>query len=1146
MTSVVAEMTGYPSELLEPDLDLEADLGVDTVKQAEVFAAVRGHYDLERDDNLQLRDFPTLRHVAAWVRDRAGLGDAPVAGSAAAPVASAPAGAAAAPAVDEVLATVTSVVAEMTGYPSELLEPDLDLEADLGVDTVKQAEVFAAVRGHYDLERDDNLQLRDFPTLRHVAAWVRDRAGLDAAPAVGAADAPGDVAVSADSDDVLSVVTSVVAEMTGYPSELLEPDLDLEADLGVDTVKQAEVFAAVRGHYDLERDDNLQLRDFPTLRHVAAWVRDRADLGAPVSAAPVAGDTAPGAVFASHVVQGDFDAVDALPRRIPMPSMRPDVSQCRPTGVSLDGARVVVMLDEGGVGAALVKLLTAAGATPLEVQPGLATDELVDQIGAWHDDAPIDGVYWLPALDDDGDLADYDLERWREALRRRVKALYATMRHLYDASPFLVSATRLGGYHGYDDAGATNPLGGPVVGFTKSYKKERPDALVKAVDVAVSRKTKAIAEWLIEETTTDPGCVEIGRVNGQRFGVAFVEAPFPERDEHGEPDSDAGMQLGPDSVFVITGAAGSIVSAITADLAAASGGTFHLLDLTPTPDAADPDLAAFRSDRNALKVTLAERMKAAGEHATPVAIERELARFERLDAALTAVQAVEAVGGTAHYHCVDLTDADAVAAAMNDVRERNGRIDVLLHAAGLEISRNLPDKEPREYDLVFDVKSDGWFNLFHAARDLPIGATVVFSSVAGRFGNQGQTDYSAANDLLCKITSHLRRTRPDTRAIALDWTAWGGIGMATRGSIPKIMEMAGVQMLPPEAGVAWIRRELVSSAGCGEVIVAGTLGMMAMEYDDSGGVDGAALVGDATTGPMIGDVTMSVHDGVVVRTTLDPAVQPFLNDHRIDGTPVLPGVMGMEAFAETARLIAPDHHVVAVEDVTFAAPLKFYRDEPRMLIVEAVVRPDGDDPDGGLVAECRLSAERMLPGSDQPQRTVHFTGRVRLATDPPGGETTTPPGEASGPTIEAERVYSFYFHGPAYQVVSSAWRADDSSVGALADPLPDNHVPAELAVITAPRLIELCFQTAGLWQAGREDRLALPMRVGSARVLADPATVSGPLHAVAHEVTPGVFDCVVVDTDGTVVARLDGYETIALPAPIPDDVAADLRATFAS
>ena len=207
--------------------------------------------------------------------------------------------------------------------------------------------------------------------------------------------------------------------------------------------------------------------------------------------------------------------------------------------------------------------------------------------------------------------------------------------------------------------------------------------------------------------------------------MAFVELPFPALGDDGQPAPGEGMVLGRETVFVVTGAAGSIVSAITADLAAASGGTFHLLDLTPAPDPDDPDLAAFRSDRDGLKATLAARMKAAGERPTPVAIERELARIERLNAALSAVQAVEAAGGTAHYHALDLRDAAAVDAAIADVRQRNGRIDVLLHAAGLEISRNLPDKEPGEFDLVFDVKSDGWFNLLRAARDLPIGATVV-------------------------------------------------------------------------------------------------------------------------------------------------------------------------------------------------------------------------------------------------------------------------------------------------------------------------------------------------------------------------------------------------------------------------------------
>ncbi len=193
VVAIVSGMTGYPPELLDVDLDLEADLGVDTVKQAEVFAAVREEFGVERDPNLQLRDFPTLTHVIGWVRDKAGIPEA--APAAAAPAAPAPAAAPAAappvPAADAVVDKVVAIVAEMTGYPPELLDVDLDLEADLGVDTVKQAEVFAAVREEFGVERDPNLQLRDFPTLTHVVGWVRDKTGIAEALAAATRRRPG-------------------------------------------------------------------------------------------------------------------------------------------------------------------------------------------------------------------------------------------------------------------------------------------------------------------------------------------------------------------------------------------------------------------------------------------------------------------------------------------------------------------------------------------------------------------------------------------------------------------------------------------------------------------------------------------------------------------------------------------------------------------------------------------------------------------------------------------------------------------------------------------------------------------------------------------------------------------------------------------
>ena len=163
-------------------------------------------------------------------------------------------------------------------------------------------------------------------------------------------------------------------------------------------------------------------------------------------------------------------------------------------------------------------------------------------------------------------------------------------------------------------------------------------------------------------------------------------------------------------------------------------------------------------------------------------MEKELAALERAQAALTRDRGSPRRRRHAHYFSVNLADADGVAKVIEQVRQRSGRIDVLLHAAGLERSHFLPDKDPREFDLVFDVKSDGWFNLLHAIGDMPLGATVAFSSIAGRFGNGGQTDYSAANDLLCK--SLRASARPGRPRAASSLTGQPGAASVWRRAAP--------------------------------------------------------------------------------------------------------------------------------------------------------------------------------------------------------------------------------------------------------------------------------------------------------------------------------------------------------------------------
>ena len=558
---------------------------------------------------------------------------------------------------------------------------------------------------------------------------------------------------------------------------------------------------------------------------------------------------------------------------------------------------MILMPDGGGVAKALTSRLAKLGVEVLEIDGAPDAEALEASIAAWTAAGPIQGVYWLPALDDEGPLGGLEPAERSEALRVRVKLLAVAMRALAAPDTFLVSATRLGGRHGYGAEGATSVLGGAVTGFTKALARERPDVLVKAVDFAPSRKTAALADLLVDETLHDPGAVEVGHADDLRWTVSLAEEAAGHDPAH-EPSAD--------TVFVVTGAAGSIVSAITADLAA-SGGTFHLLDLVAEPDPGDPDLARYASDRDALKGELAERLRETRRAPDAQARRARVGAHRARPCGTRRHRRDPAAGGTARWHQVDLTDAEAVARAVEQVLADSGRVDVLVHAAGVEISHFLPDKPQREYDLVFDVKAAGWLNLLHAMREAPPRSAVAFSSIAGRFGNAGQTDYAAANDLLCKSASNLRRTA-GMRASVIDWTAWAGIGMASRGSIPKMMQAAGIDMLPPEIGVPVVRRELTADGTGGEVVVAGALGVLLAERHPTGGLDAerATAAAAALGGPMTGRIAaLTVGGGLSVITELDPGRQAFLDDHRIEGTPVLPGVMGMEGFAEAAHALLP-------------------------------------------------------------------------------------------------------------------------------------------------------------------------------------------------------------------------------------------------
>jgi hypothetical protein len=237
----------------------------------------------------------------------------------------------------------------------------------------------------------------------------------------------------------------------------------------------------------------------------------------------------------------------------------------------------------------------------------------------------------------------------------------------------------------------------------------------------------------------------------------------------------------------------------------------------------------------------------------------------------------------------------------------------------------------------------------------------------------------------------------------------------------------------------------------------------------------------------------------------------------------------------------------------FEAPLKFYRQKPRKVIWRAIVAREGTQLVAHMVLESVRDRPVARPSDSVQQRVQHFSGRVLLApfaayTESPVHTERTPVWNGQ-PTVEPEAIYRVYFHGPAFQVLEGAQVGAERVIGRLRRDLPPITGDGKRTLLL-PHLIELCLQTAGVWEIGKTGTLALPTSIDRV-VLYPPRACTGQQHTngsvIYAEIEPKEqgdqlsFDARVVDERGVVYLKLYGYRTSRLPDPIDGDRIAPLR-----
>jgi acyl transferase domain-containing protein/NAD(P)H-dependent flavin oxidoreductase YrpB (nitropropane dioxygenase family) len=557
---------------------------------------------------------------------------------------------------------------------------------------------------------------------------------------------------------VLATVRSLVSERTGYPVDMLEADLDLEADLSIDSIKRTELIGLLTDQLGLAQNDAAlddsvmeDLARLRTLRGIVDWIVNRT--GTP---SPVTPDQAAPTKRARRY----------LVKAIELPPLAGSLEK------SVVGRRVAIVGDGVGIALELSVLLERRGA---EVRL-LGPEQLTGSPGT-------DILIYLAALD-----------------RGRAAVLPEGFTGLRDAVvggvSELVVITGSGGKFG-QTRHANGVPGVGLAGLVRTIAREFPNRLIRVIDVDPKEEPVQIAGHLLAEVLTCQAPTAVGYTAGQRVTLQLAAAPL-------EPGGSGRLGLGPDSVVLLTGGARGITARVAMGLARASGSHLELVGRTQAPIGDEDPLTAAAADRIALRRVLAQ----AGGH-TPAEIEVTTNRILAEREIRATLAELAGVAASVRYSSIDVRDPAAVKALVDGVYQRHGRLDGIVHGAGVLADRLMVDKSSTEFAGVWQTKVDGARALAEAARG-DLSFLVLFGSVSGVFGNRGQVDYSAANDALDTL-ARIWTPKTDGRVLAVDWGPWAaaddGTGMVS-AELTREYARRGVGLIEPDDGVTCLLSEL--------------------------------------------------------------------------------------------------------------------------------------------------------------------------------------------------------------------------------------------------------------------------------------------------------------------------------------------------
>jgi acyl transferase domain-containing protein len=824
------------------------------------------------------------------------------------------------------------------------------------------------------------------------------------------------------SESAGDVVLAIVSEKTGYPADMLGLGMEMEAELGIDSIKQVEILAALQARFP--GAPSIPASELAGLR----TLQDVVD--------SVSGLTSDDRT--EHLVGVQHSAPSSSPSAVlccTETAFRP----VPPTGFAMAGLRdgeVFITREDPVFADALERVMTTHGIK------ARAVDDVPDEAGA---------VICLAAL-----AAARSPE---ECVQMHVRAFHSARSVAKSSAESRLFVTVQSTGAGF--AGADVPVG--VASLVKTAAWEWPNASVRAIDIE-----SLDAERLAVELVEGGSGVEVAlRDDGARLVVVD--------DVEASPAGET-ISVAQGGVVVVTGGARGVTAESALALAARHGLRLALLGRTTLREASpeEPSGTTVAEIATALVASAHARGETIGLPQARAQAERLIAERE-VRATLSAAQQQ---GTAARYFTTDITDRAELRKVLDEVRQTFGPIVGVVHGAGVLADKRLEDLDDDQFVRVFSTKLVGAEALLDATSSDDLRFISLFSSIAARAGNAGQSAYAAANATLETIAAREAARRGSACVVrAFGWGPWDG-GMVDATLRSRFLD-AGVGLIPIDEGAAFFAEQALCRSSAPAVVVAAPA---------EGRLRATSLEWDVSTENL-----------------------PVLEDHQVRGRVVVPVVIVLDAVLRAARGLVAEACPV-VRDFQVLSGVTFAASEKQALTLAF-------DPTGSsyTVTIC-----------DREGRPRY---RAILDTEPDASPNVSVPEMSGSPwPMSIDDAYADYlFHGPRFAAIENLdGFGSAGGTGSLKGLHYLGWPESDWAI--DPAIVDGGLQLGLLWASALGRSLMLPQRIGRVvlnRPFPENAVVRCRFAARPINDKRVDYDVAFETMDGARVAALEGVEFYA-------------------